>query len=274
MILSSNQSVEDIIIEIIATSPYIKGPDLILATKQRRIGTAKQTIYTALQNLITNEIVSKVDNAYFISRIWLNKMNTLFKTTRDTDAVLELKEGDFITYSFPSLLSCDIYWAHILNLLLDGFPKNSPVFIWNPHEWFIIGRRSVEVEFLNKFNRQNIHAFFVTRETSQLDKEFKNHWNRDYLSIHTDNKISLKDNYYITIFGDLIIEVFITEAFARKIEGFYQKHQKVTNTVIKDFERIVAEKQRVRMKISKNSKKAFILRKKLSKGFHIPKHLK
>lgn len=273
MILSSNQSTEDIIIEIVATSPYIKGADLVMGVKKRRTTTAKQTIYTALQNLITNEVISKVNGTYFLSRIWLYKINKLFQKTENADAILELKDGDFITYSFPNLLSCDMYWAHALNLLLDRMHKNQPVFIWNPHEWFIIGRKEVETDFLKRFKQQNIRCFFVTRDTSLLDKEFKNTWNDSHVSINIDNKISLKDNCYITVFGNIVIEVFITDGFTKKIEKFYQKHQKATADVIRDFEKILSEKQRIRMKISNNPEKAFMLRKRLSKDFHIPKYL-
>ncbi len=269
MIASSNKSAEDMIVEIVATSPYITGPKLIAKIRKHK-DFARQTIYMALQNLITNEVVSKVNGGYFLSRVWLHKINSLFYATEKTDALLELNEGEFISYSFPSLLSCDRYWAHALKLLIEQMSPSEAAFLWNPHEWFIIGRQEVETEFLNEFKRKKLYCFLVTRDIGPLDRKFKTDWNSDHIAVHLDNKISLKNSSYITVFGNIIIEVTLTDRFTNKIEKFYKKHKKLTEAATNELKHLLSEKQRIRMKISKNAIKAKMFRKKLSRNFYIP----
>lgn len=278
MISSNKQSVEDLIVETLAKNPYTEGPDLVLLINKLRSKTTKQAVYSALKYLTESETVAKVGNKYFLSRLWLQKINQLFKNQKEKeltrDAIFNLKEKESISYHFPSLLTCDTYWAHIFTLLTEWISKDIPVFVWNPHEIFIIGRNRIEKSCLKEFEEQNKYAFFITRGKTYLDMEFKKTWNNNYVSISTDDKLKFANNYYLNIFKDFIIEVFIDEKLMREIDNFYKNNQKLNEENIKTFEKTFQKKYPVRMKISRKNKKAILLRKKLSKDFFIPKHLK
>lgn len=93
--------------------------------------------------------------------------------------------------------------------------------------------------------------------------------NHCFVTININNKLPFKQNYYLNIFGDFIIEVFLDKKLTHKIEDFYQNHETLTKENISEFEKLINEKYPVQMKISKNKDKAHLLRKKLSKDFYL-----
>lgn len=277
MIKSKKQSIEDIIVETLAENPYTEGPVLVELIKKKRPKTSKQAVYIALKTLSTDEIVAKIGSKYFLSRLWLNKISKLFEFQKENeiikDVVFKLKDKESISYRFPSLLTCDTYWAHSVNLLIDWLPPNKPVFIWNPHNIFVIGREEVEEDIFRAFEKDRKYGFYVTRGKTLLDKEFKKTWTSKNVSIHTDDNISFEDNYYLNIFDNFIIEVFISKELAQEIDTFYAKDKELSSADILFFKNLLSEKYPVRMKISRNKTKADRLRKKLAKHFFIPKDL-
>ena len=277
MLVSKKQSIEDLIVETLAKNPYTEGPILIALINKTRIGTTKQAVYSALSPLLKSETVAKVGNKYFLSRLWLYKVNQLLKIQKEKemvkDAIFDLREKETISYHFPSLLSCDTYWAHIFSLLIEWVPKDSPIFVWNPHEIFTVGRHQTEKGLFKEFQEKNKYAFFTTRGNTSIDMEIKKSWGSDRVSISTNDKINFANNYYLNIFQDFIIEVFLDEKVEKEINFFYQSYSKITEENRKIFEGIFLKKRSVRMKISRNKTKATLLRKKLSRDFFIPKHL-
>ncbi len=278
MIGSKKQSIEDIIVEILAKNPYLEGLNLVLLINKIRANTTKQAVYTALKFLLESEVVAKVGSKYFLSRLWLNKVNRLFEIQKEKevvrDAIFDLKDKESITYHFPSLLTCDTYWGHIANLLIDWVSADCPVFIWNPHNFFVIGRNEVEKDLFKAFERNNKYGFYTTRGNTALDREFKKSWTTKHVSVNTDDTISFPNSYYLNVFGHFVIEIFIDEKLKDEIDSFYGTNEKLTPESILLFEKIISKRYPIRMKISNKNKKAIQLRKKLSKDFFIPKELK
>jgi hypothetical protein len=134
-------------------------------------------------------------------------------------------------------------------------------------------RREEELDIFKQFIAKKKYALYSIAGKTLLDKEFKKDWTNDFVSISTGSATLFADNYYLNIFDSIMIEVFIDEALSNKIEKFYQEHQKTNSENISVFEHLISQKYKVRMKISRNTKKASALRKKLSKDFFVPKGL-
>lgn len=277
MILSKKQSIEDIIVETLAKNPYTEGPALVTLISKTRPKTTKQAVYTALKSLLQSETVAKVGSKYFLSRTWLQKIYKLFQAQKEKelakDAVFELKDKQSISYHFPSLLSCDTYWAHVFNIFVEQLPKDQATFIYNPHELFVIGRSEIEQDIFTEFQKQKKHGYFVIRGNTALDKDFQKRWTSPYVAINTGVNL-FGSNYYLNTFGDFLIEVYFNKKLVDRIEKFYQENQKPSHAGTLFLEELFASKYPIRMRISHNKAKASKLRKKLAKDFYIPKELK
>ena len=273
MLLAQKQSIEDLVAENLAKNPYSTGPQLVAMVNKTRENTTKQAVYTALKALMDSEVVAKVGHTYFLSRVWLSKVEKLFQTQkkRETvrDAVFDLREGESISYHFPSLLSCDTYWAHVFSILTEWIDPSVPIMIYMPHEWFVIGRTEVEKDIFKGFEDSKKLALFTIGGSSPLDMQFKRDWKSEYVQTHLSDTESFKRNYHAHIFGDFLIEVFIAEELAQEIDVFYATHKTATPESIATFEKLITKKSPVRMKISRKKKKANRLRRQLSKNFYV-----
>lgn len=275
MLISNKRSIEDIIIEVLAKNPYIEGQILVSKVNKVRLDTSKQAVYKALGFLLDNEVVAKVDGTYFLSLVWIKRIHTLFGShTENADAVFDLKDRESITYQFPSLLSCDTYWAHITNVLVDYVPKNIPIILFDPHYWFVIGRSDVEKDILENIEKSKRYVFTTILGNTLLDKKFRDENRGEYFGININGKESFRECSYIHIFSDFVIEVIFDKRLTIEIEKFYQSTKDLTPNNIQEFKKIINTKYKVRMKISRNDKKSSLLRKKFSKDFYVPQDLK
>ncbi len=277
MLLSHKHNIDDIIIEKLAQKPYITGPQLVALVASARGRVAKQSVYTALDTLIADEIVTKLGSEYLLSKVWINRIYGLLGAYNvqkiPNESIFDLSDGESISYHFPSLLSCDTYWEHIVNTLIETTPSDKPLIFWNPHEWFRIARYVVERDIFDSFVRNEKYAFFITRGTSPLDRDFKVSWRNSHCAINTDDELKLANNCYMNLFDDFIIEVFLDQEMTNKIEQYFQTTTTVTLENTHILEKLITDKHSIRMKISKNAKRAAKLRKRLLRDFYVPEHL-
>lgn len=276
MLYTKRKNIDDYIVEALSKRPNITGPELLIAIQQHRPSTTKQAMYYALGYLLDAEAVVKVGSGYSISNIWKLKIqNNLIKDSSDLQSVLGLSEGESISLKFPSLMTADFYWAHIFTGLTDWTPENKPIFIWNPHEWYVIGREEVEREVLENFIVKNKKVYFSISGKTELDKDFRKVYTSKNLSINTGVAEIFPNHVYINVFNNILVEVFLSKELVREVDHFYETHQvalgKLTAEERNQFISIVSKKYPVRIKVSKNTKKASEIKNKLSKGFIIPK---
>lgn len=274
MLLAQKRDIEEIIAENLAKNPYSTGPQLVALVNKMRENTTKQAVYTALKNLMESEVVAKVGHTYFLSRVWLTKVEQLFSAQKEKeivrDAVFDLKEGESISYKFPTLLTCDTYWAHVFSILTEWIDPSVPIMIYMPHEWFVIGRTEVEKDVFKGFEQHKKLALFTIGGVTPLDQQFKRDWKSEFVQTHLDEKVGFPRTYHLHIFGDFLIEVFISEEMSREIDEFYACRAQTSLEDVALFEGLIQKRSSVRMKISRKPTKAAILRKRLAKSFYIP----
>ena len=274
MLLSQKQGIDDLIVENLAKNPYSSGPFLVKLVQKGRPDTTKQAVYVALKTLLENEVVAKVGTTYFLSRVWVGKLDRLFEAREKAelvrDAIFDLSEKESISYHFPNLLTCDTYWAHVFELLLDATPKETPICGWMPHEWFAIGRAEVEHNIFKQHETKGKRMLYTIGGTTPLDMLFKREWENPFVSIYTTSERPYPATYYLHVFDEFIIEVFVREDLAAQIEQFYAENKTLTLEAVAFFEKLITSQSAVRMKISRKKKKAALLRKRLSKDFFVP----
>lgn len=272
MLISNKKNIEDIVIETLSVSLNKSGLDLVSDIQKIRPKTTKQAVYSALRFLLQEDIILKIENKYLLNRVWSKKLINLLNTNESKiikDPIFNIKNGEFVSYNFSTFAMCDNYWAHIFDLLIDYTPRETSIFIWNPHEWLTLGRSTTENYVFRLFEEKRKKAYFSIQGKTELDLAFKKKYKNDYIHINTGDGLPFKDNYYVNVFSDFVIEVTIDPKLAKEINTIYQNNNKVTKKDILFLENLTHEKYKVKMKISRNNTKAEVLRKKLSRDFYI-----
>ena len=211
-----------------------------------------------------------------LNKLWVQKQYEFFKSAnneynyKDTqyDNILSMADGDRASYIFHTAELLDQYWAHMFEIFIYNSPKELPIFLLNPHEWFFIAKKESEEDIfrlLDNDNRLILQTGFIDTQLDRLVlKNVFNKWKHQYF---INNKIKRRFNYYLNIVGDFLIEVYLDEDVSQKIEKFYQENVELNQVKVEEFKKIVHQKGKNRLVISRNKFKANNLRKKLSKPF-------
>jgi hypothetical protein len=271
------QSVEEYIISLLQKESH-SGPELLIAIQAKRTGTTKQALYAALRKLRSAEIVVVHKMRISLSSIWVTKMAEFFtlakhfytKTVTTDEGFLNLEDGDRVTYSFKNPNITDIFWGHAFDILAEITPIHEPVYLYNPHDWFMLARPESEKLLFKKFVQAGKQLLVLAGDTQPLDKHIIREFDGTHAQYHPTNELIFdKRNYYVNIFDDFIIEAHLDETTSKKIDEFYNATTQWNPAAESALKKIISNEGKNKLVISRNRKKAEKLKKVLKKYFYI-----
>ncbi len=175
---------------------------------------------------------------------------------QSTESFLNLEDGDRIVYEFKSPTTTDIFWGHAFNILLGVMKKDDPVLIYGPHQWFILARNEPESEIIRQAESQKHPWYVYVPNTTALDKHAKVFF-KSPSSYYMQNLHYLKENFYVNVFSDFIVEVTLDEKTHSAIEQFYKTYTIWDKTAESELKYIISHmKGRNKLTISRSTKKA------------------
>lgn len=271
MLFTSKETVEDIIIRLLS-----KGKTTPLELHEQIVADGEnvtvQAVYKALRYLLKDHVVVKSGRYVEISQEWVNTISSTFNTQT---TLPKLADGEAAVYNYKSLVNLDAYWKHLMNALSDKFQKY-PVFLYSPFNiWYHISERSQsESDYYNSYYKNKHHAYYVIGNNSVFDQDFKKQFHNDYLQIDTWAKSSLKENNYLTIIDDYIIDTILDSKLTTAIKNYYAASSANATETKAQLNKVLSSDNKAKIKIERNAKKARVLRKKLFKNFYLPKEIK
>lgn len=279
MNLEKPEKIEEFVLKILADGPM---PAMALVKKISflRLRATKQAVYSALRKLKKSEIVVMHGKIVSLNGAWINKMSDFFAEARhkysigtaETEGFLALDDGDKITYNFKNPEIADAFWGHAFDLLADVMPKTEPIYIYNPHEWFLIAREEQETALFKHITDEKRQILVTTPGTSELDRAVKKYFDGTYAQYYlSPMHLFKKGNYYVNIFGDYIIEAWIDEKTHEAIEKFYKNYMTLDAESKTALKNIINSQGKNKISISKNKDKSEKLKKMLRKEFYILK---
>lgn len=278
MLLTNRPSVENLILERLQRGP-VNTVNLIKDIQRVRTRTTKQGVYTALRSLRDEEVVVMHNKRTSFNIRWLKHMGQFFSTAEqhylsesfDITNFLNLQEGEKITYAFSTPAQNDMFWGHALILLSEsGIPSSEPVYLYNPHEWFLVARRDSERDCMDIITK-NRRFLLTSGGNSFLDHAVRKEFDGNMSQYHMLTKpLFSKENYYINVVGDFIIEAWINTRVATQIEKIYQTTLELNKEIEGKLLTVIEGKGKTKFAISRNIKKAEKIKKMLRKNFYIP----
>lgn len=273
------QSIEEHIISLLQKDSH-SAPELLASIQLKRPRTTKQALYAALRKLRSAEIVVIHKMRVSLSSIWVTKMAEFFtlskhfytKTVTTDEGFLNLEDGDRVTYSFKNPNVTDIFWGHAFDILAEITPTSEPIYIYNPHEWFMLARAESEKPLFKKITNTGKQILVLAGATTFLDKMLIKEFDGTFAQYHPTNELLFdKRNYYLNIFDDFIIEARLDEATAKKIDDFYNKTTVWNSESETQLKKIIASEGKNKLSISRNKKRADTLKKMFKSYFYIKK---
>jgi len=257
---------------------------LIDEIKKKRKGTTKQAVYHALRDLLKEEVITKHKKEVALNQIWIKKLHDFVKeadknysfryTRKESPAEYELlNEGDRISYAFCNFARYDVFWAHTFSLIAKRLDNCSPLYLYNPHEFFILVREKSEKYLMDWMKKNNRPVYLTIGNDTFLDKKFSRNYSSDIFQVAIDPKFNFSKNYYLGVIGDYVFETIFDNVLVDRVERVYSKYDDEAKAA-KKLENIIAKKYKMKLIIQNNPKKAAKLKRKFSKNFFVPKELR
>ena len=283
MLNLGKDNIRNLTIDLLS-SGLLKTTDLIEKVKSIKSGTTKQAVYLALRNLIKEEIVVKYSRKVMLNQIWVNQLNEFadkvdknylenYKGEKAGNELAKMIEGDKIIYLFKNLHLFDTFWNHNFSMIIKKTNKLAPLYLYNPHEWTLLARSESEKYMYKWIGKKRPKTYYAIGENTDLDKLVRKNYSSEAIEFSVGSKMGFKDNYYLAIMGNYLIETFLDKKLADRIDNIYNKveNEKEAARKIKE---ITSVKSRFKIVVSINSEKAAKLKKKFEKIFFIPKEIK
>jgi hypothetical protein len=283
MINLGKNNIKNLIIELLSEGSK-KSIDIIEEIKSLKPGTTKQAVYLALRKLIKEEIVVKYRKKLMLNQVWVDQLNEFvnlidknyienYKQTKSKNEYNELKEGDKIIYLFKNLDSFDAFWNHIFSMIVKKTNILSPLYLYNPHEWFLFAREKSEKYMYGWIERKKPKTFFAIGGDTFLDKIVAKKYSSDLMEISIGKKLGFENNYCLAILEDYLIETYLDKKLTDKIDAIYCKSDNEEKAAEK-IKEIVSAKSKFKIVVSINPEKSSRIKKKFEKVFFIPQNVK
>ncbi len=280
MLFSKSQTVKDRIITALQSGP-IRITVLIEYLSQHGDPVSKQGVYSALRELATEEVVVVYKKQASLNRAWLLRLadfsalahQRYFEPDMPVSHVKTLKPNQRLKFTFKTLSLLDAFWGHALYTLIENNPKHEPLLMYNPHWWFAYSRNPSEIAIIDFCKRRGTPLFETIGHNTPIDRSSAKFMDGIHSQYHVRMKpLFSKDNYYINVLGEFIIDVWIDKKLHSAIEKLYHEETHVTKEWIDRLEALNTIKGKSILVVSRNPKRADELRKKLLRPFAIPKH--
>ncbi|MFA5934750.1 MAG: hypothetical protein WC827_02605 [Candidatus Paceibacterota bacterium] len=249
--------------------------ELIEIIKKERIGTTKQGVYLVVKKLKKQEVVVIHNKNISLSSVWLSAMEEFitkaqYNTKRiisSGNSFLNLKEGEKLQYYFRNPILTDVFWSHTFLTLVELSLPQSPVLIYNPHEWFLLARTKNESDLFEKISKREQKLNMLVGHNTVLDKTVRKYFigTNEYEIL--PRPLFEKENYYINVIADFVIEVWIDKKISLEINNFYDNTQIFGDAEKEKLEKILMQKGKNRFSITHNKRKADGLRKVFKRYF-------
>lgn len=254
--------------------------ELLEKIRKARPSTTKQGFYQALRKLKKDEVAIVYAKRVSLSHIWINKMADYFRkaesmyasTSSPSDDFLKLADGDKISYTFKNPDLTDQFWGHAFGILNNATSEHEALYMYDPHEWFFLARHASERLLFDEVLDRGKEIYMIVGGKTPLDKyvskEFDNKKSFYYM---TEEKLFPKSNYYVNIFGDFLIEVWLDQKTERAINEFYKTTSEWSSDAEIALKEIIRTRGKNKLTISRNKHKADKIKRIFKKYFVIKK---
>lgn len=212
-----------------------------------------------------------------LSHIWINKMAEYFATAEryygnemQGEDFLQMEDGDRISYTFKNPVQTDMFWGHAFGILTDATKVSEPAYLYNPHEWFMLIRHESERHLFDEVKNKGKQLFLISGNRDPLDVWIQKEFDDDLSQYYANDQLLFgKNNYYLNIFDDYLIEVWLDQTTSDEIDRFYKETKEFDDNAQTRIKKIFEKRGKNRLVISKNRRKAEKLKKVFGKYFLI-----
>jgi len=276
---NKEKSIEELVFDLLQKGS-ISINELIKEINRKRNSATKQGVYRVLRKLNEEEKILIHNKNVSLNLHYLKKMSNFFTLAEhfylpknlNANDFLNLSDKEKISYNFKKVDMLDAFWTHIFYMLNEVVDSKNPIYIYNPHEWFAYARKDTDDAVIESNKNKSRQILLTLSNNDYLDKDFIKTMRSDTLQCNINTKkIFKKDNYYLSVLSDYIIEVFLDEKISKEIDKFFKEIKSIGDKEKEILQNITSKNGKNKLIISRDKKKVEVLKKILGKDFYIKK---
>jgi hypothetical protein len=259
-------SIRENILQMLETGPMNK--EELLDSVIKKSGCTSQGFYKVLKKLCDDEIITLHKKTVSLSFFWIqNQFDRISQIANIYRAPVyqtyfgALKEGERIQYRFKTLRKLELFWVHSVLISVEGSPEHAYIMSLTPHDWFQNLRPDINV-WWRKVTTGHPHWAVLTHATNSEMQQTQYSDVELFERMAGINPLRQAESTYINVVGDLIFEARFDARVVPMIQSFMKKKEADPAPIL-DMEGVY------QLSVSRNSKKAKIIEKKLKKYFSV-----
>jgi hypothetical protein len=260
------------ILDILAKGP-IDGINL-LTQVSIKLPVSKQGLYKALRELMRDEVIIKEKKLFTLNKVWLSRLKDFVEESEQSLGVaLPFLETSFTgrkVIVFKDIDSLDTYWGHLFLTLSERF-NDKPFFFFNHHSWFIYDRPHSETYLYKKSLKKKNKILITLGKDTIFAREFKNGFAKSNIQININEKVGIQKTDNLCVVGDYLIITRYDKKMMAEIDALFSSTSLFEEQEKKKLKKILSSSGKPKMIITKNGRKATILKHSLAKNFVIKK---
>ena len=241
----------------------------------------KQAFYLALRQLLADQVVVKQGKEVSINLRYAEQVQG-FLDDIGRNYAAQIKAGeqpllvgtDKLIYKFSRLASLDSYLLHLFALIMKETPAASPIYLYNPFEWFLLATPEAELSYYGWLNGKGKNIYLVLGEEAPANRLVIDEYSRENLIMAIDGHLPFKENEFVIVLGDYVLVTKVKLATAQIINALCRDHHLSELERTEKIGGILASRLKAKLTIENNPAKAKKYKKLLARQFFVPKELR
>lgn len=238
-----------------------------------------QGVYKAITCLEQRNVVTKTKMMLSLNILWVEQLNSFTTSVSDNYVLNEFKdfllldEKEKVTYMFRDAEKLNNQWLHFVLIIAKKY-DTEPIFIWNPHHWFVFAREQEESMLFSWLNTHERKTYLLIGNNFDLDVEAKKLLQSEQVRVNLDSQSTLKQDKYFVVIGDYIMTTTYSPEFIEELTQIFKDYKRDSHSKVSDLQTLISQPHKGRIIMEKNKTKALKLARKISKDFFVDKSVR
>lgn len=258
---------ERVLVLLIAKSP-LPVADLIKAINSGRARYTKQGIYRVLRKLKREEKIVIHRSIIAVDDLWIARLRDVLEKGSGGNSLVGSLSGlgrhERVALKLKGLTHLDQVWSNIFINLESRIRTSTPVFLYNPHDWFLLLREETEKIHTRLLSKRRRHIFLAVRGRTFLDQQMKTL--RRTKDFHCSTGCTANAPEYVAVLDEYVLMVKVKDRDRKRIDSIFNDALNIDDA--KSGLYGLDDKAESTLVIQKNKRLAQIWRKRISREFY------
>ena len=244
-------------------SKALTAQELLTALRQAGYPASRRGIYSALDQLGDEGIISLQENGYNLRLSWILSTLSHFEElyTNQVQYLMNSEIHDLHvrkrkSYQFRTLIDLLPFETHLTSSLL-ALSHSRVFYNWMPHPWFVFAGEKMERQFQDAIRRLRVTVLRVVGGNSALDRVPMSFWNR--IPGQTSFGRSLDERIgrtHLMVIDDFIVTIKFDDKLSCAIDSIFSSSSKPQGLNKAAIGRFVSMPSKIKLTVAVNRTKA------------------